>query len=80
LIIEWSPLSIGQMSDNTQEARNKDIKKYCEYFAQKYSRKATMQDVFNRLLLTSDPYISSMGKKYPKKGKSLSPEALKLLL
>lgn len=77
LIIEWSPLPIGQMSEDAQEARNKDIKKYRECFARKHSRTATMQDVFNRLLLTSDPY---MGKQYPKKAKSLSPEALQLLL
>lgn len=80
LIIEWSPLPIGQMSEDAQEARNKDIKKYRESFARKHSRTATMEDIFNRLLLTSDPYISSMGKEYPKKGKSLSPEALQMLL
>ena len=78
-IIQWAPLPIGQMSEDAQEARNKDIKKYRENFARKNSRTATMQDVFNRLLVTSDPYISSMGRKYPKTSKSLSTEALKLL-
>lgn len=80
LIVQWSPLPIGQMSEDAQEARNKDIKKYRECYSRKNSRTATMEDVFNRLLLTSDPYMSSMGKRYPKKGKSLVPEALQLLL
>ena len=38
-----------------------------------------MEDVFKRLLLTLDPYISSQGKNYQKPGKSLSPEAIQLL-
>ena len=51
----------------------------CDY-SRECSRKATMEDVFKRLLLTSDPYISSQGKNYPKPGKSLSLEAIQLLL
>lgn len=39
-----------------QEARNKDINKYRECFTRKHSKTSTMQNVFNRFLLTSDPY------------------------
>lgn len=35
--------------------------------------------MFNRLLITSDPFISSKSKNYPKIGKSLSAETKKLL-
>lgn len=55
LIIEWSPLSTGQILEDAQEARNKDMKKYRQYFARKHSRLTNMQDVFKRLLFISDP-------------------------
>lgn len=67
------------MSEDAQESRNKDIKKYRENFSRKSSRLLTMKDVFNRLLVTSDPLISSKGTTYPKIGKRLSAEAVKLL-
>ena len=79
-IVEWAPLPIGQMSEDAQEARNKDIKNIRENFSRKSSREKTMTDIFNRLLVMSDPLITSMGKIYPKKNKSLSPEAVRLLL
>ena len=67
------------MSEDAQEARNKDVKNYRENFSRKFSRTATMEDVFHRLLVTSDPFISSLSKIYPQQKKSLSTEALKLL-
>lgn len=39
-----------------------------------------MQDVFNRLLITSDPYISSVRKLQQKPLKSLAREAIDLLV
>lgn len=44
------------MSEDAQEARNKDIRNYREYFARKTSRKENMEDVMKRLLISSDPY------------------------
>lgn len=79
-IIEWSPLPIGQMSEDAQEARNKEIRQYRERFARKSSRTVTMQDVFNCPLVTSDPFISSMGKNHPKRTKTLSPEVVQMLI
>jgi len=78
-IIAHALLPIGQLSEEAQEARNKDIKRFREDFSRKCSREATMQDVFNRLLITSDPYISSVRKLQQKPLKSLALEAIDLL-
>lgn len=80
LIISHALLPIGQLSEDAQEARNKDIKRYREDFARKSSRIKTMEDVFHRLLVTSDPHISSIRKLPQKKLKSLSPEAVAMLI
>jgi len=39
-----------------------------------------MEDIFLRLLMTSDPFISSLRKLPQKKLKSLSPETMQLLI
>lgn len=80
VIITHALLPIGQLSEDAQEARNKDIKRYREDFARKSSRVKTMEDVFHRLLVTSDPYISSVRRLPQKKLKSLSPEAVAMLI
>lgn len=80
LIITDALLPIGQLSEDAQEARNKDIKRFRQDFSRKCSRVKTMEDVFNRLLVTSDPYISSIRNLPQKKLKSLSPEAVAMLL
>ena len=79
LIIEWAPLPIGQLSEEAQESRNKDIKRYREHFSRKCSRESTMTDLFHWLLVSSDPLMSSLRSDQPKKNKNLSSEALKLL-
>lgn len=53
-------LPIGMMSEEAQEARNKEFRKIRESHSRKSSRKETMQDVFNGMLITSDPFLSSM--------------------
>ena len=78
-IIEASPLPIGRLSEDAQEARNKDIRRYRENFSRKYSREKTMQDVFYRLLASSDPIISSLQNYELKAGKPLPPEVSDLL-
>jgi len=78
-IIASALLPIGQLSEEAQESRNKDIKKYREGFSRKCSREKTMEDVLNWLLVSSDPYISSLRKLPQKKLKELSPEARQLL-
>ena len=61
-IIENAILPIGLLSEEAQEARNKDIKRYREHNTRKTSRLHTMQDLFNNLLISSDPLISSLRK------------------
>lgn len=78
-IIASALLPIGQLSEDAQEARNKDSKRFREDFSRKCSRENTMHDVFNQLMVTSDPYISSIRKLPQKSLKSLSQEAIELL-
>lgn len=79
-IIDSALLPIGQLSEDAQEARNKDIKKYREGFWRKCCRTKTMEDVFNWLTVSSDPYISSLRKLPSKKLNSFLPEAVQLLV
>ena len=61
-IVAHALLPIVQLSEEVQEARNNDIKRYREDFSIKCSRVKTMGDVFKRLLVTSDSYIYSIRK------------------
>lgn len=79
-IIESMLLPIGQMSEEAQESCNKFIRSFREDFARKFSRKTNMEDIFQRLLVASDPLISSLRRLPVKKLKSLSPEAIELLV
>ncbi|XP_055839998.1 uncharacterized protein LOC129907699 [Episyrphus balteatus] len=59
-IINNALLPIGMLSEEAQEARNKDFKTYREYFSRKTSRKDNITDIFNRLFISSDPFMSLM--------------------
>ena len=78
-IIRNALLPIGQLTEEAQEARNKDFKRYRERFSRKINRKQSNRDVLNMLLVTSDPVISSMRKLPRKKLQTLPKEALELL-
>jgi hypothetical protein len=65
-IIDSFLLPIGQRSEEAQESCNKFIKRFREDFARKCSREKNLRDVFQRLLITSDPYISSFRKIPPR--------------
>ena len=78
-IIKSALLPIGQLSEEAQEARNKDIKRYREHHTRKSSRKNTMTDLINNLLISSDPLISSIRKSHKKQKTPLWNEALHLL-
>lgn len=67
------------LTEEAQEARNKDFKKYREQYSRKCSREQSNIDVFNLLLLSSDPIITSKRQLPKKKLQSLPPEALHLL-
>ena len=66
LILKHFLLPMGQLSEEAQEARNKDIRNYREFFSRKSSRKLNISDLFCRLLLSSDPVISS-ARELPKR-------------
>lgn len=78
-IISHALLPIGQLTEEAQEARNKDFKRYREYSSRKCSREKTNEDILNFFLISSDPVISSK-RKLPKKNLKIMPsEALELL-
>ncbi|KAK4887814.1 hypothetical protein RN001_004085 [Aquatica leii] len=79
-IIGFSMLPIGQMSKEAQESCKKYVKSFRQDFARKFSRKQNMEDIFARLLIASDPVISSLRKLPAKSSKSLSREAMALLI
>lgn len=57
-IVNHALLPIGMLSEEAQEARNKDFKSYRENFASKTSRTDNLTDIVNRLFISSDPIIS----------------------
>lgn len=65
-IIKYASLPIGQLSEETQEARNKDSKCYRENNTRKNSRINTIQDLLNNLLISSDPSIRNLRKQKEK--------------
>ena len=79
-IVENALLPIGQLSEEAADTRNKHFREYRLSYARKFSRKDCNQDIINRLLLTSDPLLSSIGKKKHKLTKPFSKEAVELLL
>lgn len=72
-------LPIGMCSEEAQETRNKCLRKYRERHARKFSRIVNIEDVFNRLMLTSDPVIS-LSNRAPKAENVTYPESVKSLL
>ena len=80
LVIESCLLPIGQLSEEAQEARHKDVKAYRQKYSRKSARTKTMEDVFHWLLVSSDPVITNLRKLPPKKITSFAPEAIQLLI
>ncbi|CAH0563057.1 unnamed protein product [Brassicogethes aeneus] len=78
-VIKFSILPIGLLSEEAQEARNKDYKKYREHHSRKSSRLNTNTDLFHRLLETSDPYLSSI-RIEPRKKKTQICDTVKSLV
>lgn len=78
-IISSAPLPIGQLSEEAQEARNKDFKKYREHNSRKCSRSKTNEDIFRFFFISSDPVVTSKRKIRRKKVEYFPSEALQLL-
>jgi hypothetical protein len=79
IIITEAMLPIGQLSEEAQESRNKDLKQFREFHARKMSRVSTNEDLLNRLFITSDPLISSLRQLPPRKSSTICKEVLSLL-
>lgn len=79
-VISEAIVPIGQLSEEAAEARNKHFRKYRLDFARKFSRVDCNRDILNRLLLTSDPLITSSREKNKKKNKPFSEEAMSILV
>lgn len=78
-VISAALLPIGQLSEEAQEAKNKDFKRYWEGYSRKCSREKCNEDILNHLLLSSDPLITSFRKLPTKKIKYFPKEVLDLL-
>lgn len=78
-IIQHAVLPIGILSEEAQEHRNKDYKYYRSHHSRKISRIATNEDVFHNMMISSDPYITSLRPETKAKHLPLSEEAKKLL-
>lgn len=79
-IISKSLLPLGLLTEEAQEARNKDFKKFREHHSRKCSREKTMEDIFKFLILSSDPVITNKRKLPKKKINTLPTEATELLV
>ncbi|GFR29587.1 hypothetical protein TNCT_614071 [Trichonephila clavata] len=74
-----SILPIGQMSEEVIEARNKDSKYFREHHTRKFNWKQSKADMIQMLLVSSDPYITSLRKIKRKKKEYLPKEVLGML-
>jgi len=79
VIVEKAILPIGQLTEEAQEARNKDLKRFREFHTRKWSRLATNEDLGRKLLLSSDPVIDNFRKVWTKVACDLLPDAEELL-
>lgn len=79
-IIRSLSVPIGQLSEEAQEARNKEFKRFREDHTRKCSRIDSNMDLLHILLISSNPYISSLRRVQTKNKKTLFPEILKLLV
>lgn len=67
-VISHAIVPIGnKLSEEAAEARNKHFGLYRQNFSRKCSREACNNDVLKRLLLSSDPFLSSIRPKPQKK-------------
>ena len=73
-VIKSCILLIGQLSEESQEARNEDCRRFREHHTRKKLRISTNIDLLNMLLLTSDPVINSLRKQPAKRSKKFPEE------
>lgn len=79
-IIVAAVLPIGMLSEEAQEARNKDYRRYRLNHSRKFSRIATNEDVMNLLLVSSDPFINTIRQTTKTKNFDVQEDMRNLLL
>lgn len=78
-IIKNAIVPIGQLSEDAQEANHKYFRKYRENHSRKMSRIQNNEDIFNNLIIASDPIISNSRKCMERKKRELTEDAKCLL-
>lgn len=78
-VIDYALASIGQLSEEAAESNNKNIKQFRLNHTRKISRVATNTDLLHRLLLSSDPFITSLRQVSMKRKEEHSQDVLDLL-
>lgn len=63
-IIENSILPLGELTEEAQEARNRDVKQYRLFKTRKCSKLAQNSDLMQHLLLSSDPVLYNIRTKW----------------
>ncbi|XP_074041467.1 uncharacterized protein [Leptinotarsa decemlineata] len=71
---------LHSLYEEAAEARNKHFRMFRYNFARKFSRTNCNFDVLYRLLLSSDPLLSSLRPKPTKKSQPFSKETIHMLL
>ena len=79
-IIQAAALPIGLLWEEAQESLHKDYKDYRLYHRRKCPHTTTNEDVFHKILESSDPYITFLRPEPRKKHLPLSNEATELLI
>lgn len=59
-IAEKAPFPLGELAEDAQESINKLLRDYRKNHARQSGRSVNNEDIFKRLLIRSDPYISSL--------------------
>ncbi|XP_071579803.1 uncharacterized protein [Temnothorax nylanderi] len=82
-IIRHSGLPVGMFGEEASESRNKDYRHFRLSHSRHFSRKTNLEDLFYRVMDTSDPIVSSMSmtsRMSKRKRLPLSTEVTQLLL
>lgn len=77
--IKFIMIPIGQLSEEAQETRNKDVRFVREHRTRKMSSILVTTDLMNNLLASSDPVVATSISEEKVSKKALKEEALQLL-
>lgn len=78
-IVQHFLIPVGQLSEEAQESRNKDVRNFREDHTRKASRSMTNTDLFHRMLESSDPLVTSLRKSKARPIQPFVPDARYLL-